>query len=72
MLFNSVDYLIFFPVVVALYFAIPVKWRWLLLLIASYFLLHVLESRICHPDHDHHADRLFRGIENWRSYLRGR
>ena len=37
MLFNSVDYLIFFPVVVALYFALPVKWRWLLLLIASYF-----------------------------------
>jgi D-alanyl-lipoteichoic acid acyltransferase DltB (MBOAT superfamily) len=37
MLFNSIDYLIFFPVVVALYFAIPVKWRWLLLLIASYF-----------------------------------
>ncbi len=37
MLFNSVDYLIFLPVVVALYFTIPVKWRWLLLLIASYF-----------------------------------
>ncbi len=37
MLFNSIDYLIFFPVVVALYFAMPVKWRWLLLLIASYF-----------------------------------
>lgn len=37
MLFNSVDYLIFFPVVIALYFAIPVKWRWLLLLIASYY-----------------------------------
>jgi len=37
MLFNSIDYLIFFPLVVALYFTIPVKWRWLLLLIASYF-----------------------------------
>jgi alginate O-acetyltransferase complex protein AlgI len=37
MLFNSVDYLIFLPVVVALYFAIPVKWRWFLLLLASYF-----------------------------------
>jgi len=37
MLFNSIDYLIFFPVVVALYFAMPVKWRWLLLLLASYF-----------------------------------
>jgi alginate O-acetyltransferase complex protein AlgI len=37
MLFNSVDYLIFFPVVVALYFAFPAKWRWVLLLLASYF-----------------------------------
>ena len=37
MLFNSIDYLIFFPVAVALYFAMPVKWRWLLLLIASYY-----------------------------------
>ncbi len=36
MLFNSLEYLIFLPVVVALYFAIPVNWRWLLLLIASY------------------------------------
>jgi alginate O-acetyltransferase complex protein AlgI len=37
MLFNSIDYLIFFPVVVALYFAMPARWRWLLLLLASYF-----------------------------------
>ena len=37
MLFNSIDYLLFFPLVVALYFAVPAKWRWLLLLIASYF-----------------------------------
>jgi len=37
MLFNSIDYLIFLPVVVALYFAIPSKWRWLLLLVASYY-----------------------------------
>jgi len=37
MLFNSVPYLIFFPVVVALYFAITRSWRWLLLLAASYF-----------------------------------
>jgi alginate O-acetyltransferase complex protein AlgI len=37
MLFNSLDYLIFFPVVVALYFALPVRWRWLLLLMASYY-----------------------------------
>jgi D-alanyl-lipoteichoic acid acyltransferase DltB (MBOAT superfamily) len=37
MLFNSFEYLLFLPLVVALYFTIPVKWRWLLLLVASYF-----------------------------------
>lgn len=37
MLFNSFEYLIFLPLVVILYFTIHVKWRWLLLLIASYF-----------------------------------
>jgi len=36
MLFNSFEYLLFFPIVVALYFAVPAKWRWLLLLVASY------------------------------------
>lgn len=36
MLFNSLEYLIFLPIVVVLYFALPVKWRWLLLLVASY------------------------------------
>jgi D-alanyl-lipoteichoic acid acyltransferase DltB (MBOAT superfamily) len=44
MLFNSVDYLLFFPVVVALYFAFPVKWRWLLLLLASYFFYMVWKA----------------------------
>lgn len=37
MLFNSLHYLIFLPVVAALYFALPHKWRWLLLLVASYY-----------------------------------
>ncbi len=36
MLFNSVEYLFFFPAVVILYFSIPDKWKWVLLLIASY------------------------------------
>ncbi len=35
MLFNSVDFLIFFPVVTLLYFILPHKVRWLLLLISS-------------------------------------
>lgn len=37
MLFNSLEYLLFLPLVVVLYFTIRVKWRWLLLLAASYF-----------------------------------
>ena len=35
MLFNSFQFLIFFPVVTILYFLLPHKWRWLLLLTAS-------------------------------------
>lgn len=37
MLFNSLDFVVFFPIVVALYFATPAKWRWALLLAASYW-----------------------------------
>lgn len=37
MLFNTVSYVIFLPIVVAIYFLLPQKFRWLLLLIASYF-----------------------------------
>lgn len=37
MLFNSIDFLVFFPLVVLLYFVIPFKARNLFLLIASYF-----------------------------------
>ena len=35
MLFNSFEFLIFFPVVTILFFLIPNRWRWLHLLIAS-------------------------------------
>ena len=35
MLFNSLEFLIFFIVVTTLYYIFPYKWRWLLLLIAS-------------------------------------
>lgn len=35
MLFNSFEFLIFFPVVTVLYFLVPHNWRWLHLLIAS-------------------------------------
>ena len=37
MLFNSFSYLIFFPIVVLMYFAIPYKARYLWLLAASYY-----------------------------------
>jgi D-alanyl-lipoteichoic acid acyltransferase DltB (MBOAT superfamily) len=37
MLFNSIPFIIFFPVVVGLYFAIPHRFRWALLLTASYY-----------------------------------
>ena len=37
MLFNSLHFLVFFPAVVALYFATPFRFRWVLLLAASYY-----------------------------------
>lgn len=37
MLFNSINYLIFFPTVVCLYFVLPYRYRWVLLLSASYY-----------------------------------
>lgn len=37
MLFNSIDFLIFFPIVIGIYFFIPRKIRYMWLLIASYY-----------------------------------
>jgi alginate O-acetyltransferase complex protein AlgI len=37
MLFNSFDFLIFFPVITIIYYVIPHKMRWSFLLVASYF-----------------------------------
>ena len=37
MLFNSIEFLIFFPIVTLLFYLMPHKWRWLLLLAASCF-----------------------------------
>ncbi len=37
MLFNSLEFIIFFPIVVAAYFALNPKYRWVLLLLASYY-----------------------------------
>lgn len=35
--FNSLHFLIFFPIVVMIYFSLPGRWRWILLLAASYY-----------------------------------
>lgn len=37
MLFNSLEFLIFFPIVVAAFFALAHKYRWIILLVASYY-----------------------------------
>lgn len=37
MLFNTIDFVIFLPIVIFLYFLIPYKYRWILLLAASYY-----------------------------------
>ena len=37
MLFNSIHFLIFFPIVITLYFIVKHKYRWILLLAASYY-----------------------------------
>lgn len=43
MLFNSFDFLIFFPIVCLLFFAFPYKYRWFLLLVAScYFYMYFI------------------------------
>ena len=44
MLFNSIEFLIFFPIVTALYFFIPHKYRWLLFIGCKLFFLHALYS----------------------------
>jgi D-alanyl-lipoteichoic acid acyltransferase DltB (MBOAT superfamily) len=37
MIFNSIEFLIFFPIVIAIYFALPYRYRWIFLLAASYY-----------------------------------
>ncbi len=45
MLFNSFEFVLFFIVVTSLYFAIPFRFRWILLLVASYFFYGYWEPR---------------------------
>lgn len=37
MLFNSLQYAVFLPIVFALYWIVPHKWRWIVVLISSYY-----------------------------------
>lgn len=37
MVFNSIDFLLFFPIVLIVYFVIPAKYRYIWLLVASYY-----------------------------------
>ncbi len=37
MLFNTIEFLYFLPIVVILYYLIPYKYRWIMLLAASYY-----------------------------------
>jgi len=37
MFFNSLEFLVFFPIVVGLYLMVPDRFRWMLLLAASYY-----------------------------------
>ncbi|MFU8806494.1 MAG: MBOAT family O-acyltransferase [Bradymonadaceae bacterium] len=37
MIFNSIEFWLFFAVIVAIYYALSHRWRWLLLLLASYY-----------------------------------
>ncbi len=47
MLFNSFDFCIFFPIVTILFFLLPQKFRWLLLLVAScYFYMYFIPQYI--------------------------
>jgi len=46
-LFNSLDFLLFLPLVVGLYFGLPVRFRWLLLLVAPTSLRLVKSNTCC-------------------------
>ena len=37
MLFNSWQFALYFPTVAVLYFTLPQRWRWVMLLVASYY-----------------------------------
>jgi len=45
MLFNSLAYAIFLPIVFLLYWALPQRWRWTILLAASYYFYMSWDAR---------------------------
>lgn len=46
MIFNSLEFLIFFPIVVLLHYLLPLKYRWIMLLIASYYFYMYWDSKL--------------------------
>jgi alginate O-acetyltransferase complex protein AlgI len=45
MLFNSFSFLVFLALVTVAYYLAPVRWRWLLLLVASYYFYSTFDFR---------------------------
>ncbi len=46
MVFNSVEFLIFLPIVVLLYYVLPLRFRWMMLLAASYFFYMYWDAKL--------------------------
>lgn len=74
MLFNSIGFLIFFPIVTFLYFVIPHKYRWFLLLLAScYFYMSFVPVYILILFFtiavDYVAGRLIEPVQGKRRYI---
>ena len=62
MLFNSLEFILFFPIVCLVYYLLPgIKGRTIFLLLASYF-LYVLGARICVVAVDKYIDYLYFGL----------
>jgi len=46
MTFNSWEFLIFYPIVALLYFVLPKKFKWPMLLVASYYFYIFYQARL--------------------------
>lgn len=63
MLFNSLEFILFFPIVCLVYYLLPgIKGRTIFLLLASYYFYMMLGARICVVAVDKYTDYLYFGI----------